>query len=64
MSKCIEIVPMSWWDMAAGNDTQGQRKAIKTADGKFWIPTDMTPMQAQIAGAQIGYRRGNKICER
>lgn len=63
---CQPIVPMTIWDLAAGLDrcNQGMDKTIKTADGNYWFPTDMTPMQAAMTGVKLGYRRGNEVCER
>jgi hypothetical protein len=63
---CQQIVPMTIWDMAAGLDrcNQGRDRAIKTADGTYWSPTDLTPMQAAIQGLTLGYKRGERICER
>jgi hypothetical protein len=57
---------MSIHDYASGKDRSGQSRenAIKTADGSYWWPTDMSPMQAVIAGVTLGYKRGDKICDK
>jgi hypothetical protein len=63
---CQKIVPMIAADMAAGNDVANQRPntAIKTADGRLWAPTNLTPIEAACVGVRLGYRRGNEICDR
>jgi hypothetical protein len=63
---CQQIVPMTFWDMAAALDrcNQGTAEAIKTADGTYWAPTDLTPMEAAMQGVTLGYRRGDRVCER
>lgn len=63
---CQTIVTMSIHDYASGKDRSGQSRenAIKTADGSYWWPTDMSPMQAVIAGVTLGYKRGDKICDK
>jgi len=56
---------MTIWDVAAGLDrcNQGRDKALKTADGTYWAPTDLEPMDAALIGITLGYRRGDRICE-
>jgi len=60
---CQPIVPFSIWDMAAGYDTGCQGSgALKTADGRLWTPTNLTPIEAAVIGWKIGFKKGDKIC--
>lgn len=63
---CQPIVSPSMWDMAAGLDRQmqGRKDLVKTADGRWWYPTAMTPAQGAAAGVEIQYRHGDEICPR
>jgi hypothetical protein len=63
---CQQIVPMTIWDVAAGLDrcNQGLNKAIKTADGTYWAPANLTPMEAAATGLTLGYVRGDRVCSR
>lgn len=63
---CQQIVPISIWEVAAGLDrcNQGASKTLKTADGRYWAPCNLTPMQAAMQGLVLGYRRGDKICDK
>jgi hypothetical protein len=45
------------YDVAAGLDrcNQGSSKTVKTADGHYWYPTNLTPIGAAMSGVTLGY---------
>lgn len=62
---CKQIVGFSANDMAGGCDTGNfSGKAVKTKDGQIWIPTTMTAWEAACQGVALGYKRGDKVCNR